>query len=370
MDPGIWLTASLSLVVTIQTAYLLLLYRRFAFYASPPPPTRPDMPVSVVICTRDEASNLTERLPVVLGQDYEGPCEVVVVNDNSVDDSTYILEDLQSRQPRLKPVELKQEAIHIPGKKFPLAVGLKTARQEVVLLTDADCTPASPQWVRRMLSTYTDGIEIVLGYGGYERLPGLLNRLIRFETFHTALQYLSYALAGIPYMGVGRNLSYRRELFFRHKGFSAHNHIPGGDDDLFVNMAATPGNTAIQVDPEAFTYSEPATTFREWRRQKQRHYSTGRHYRPIHKLLLGMQAATHLLLYPLLVACLFLADWQVAASLFALRLLVQAVIYYKSMHRLGETDLWPWFWLLDIWQWAYYLLFLPATWMKPRPGWK
>ncbi|NDC78554.1 MAG: glycosyltransferase, partial [Chitinophagia bacterium] len=226
-DLGTVLLASLFIVVLIQLAYHLVLFRRIAFLKSPTPSDSPEIPVSVVVCTRDESRNLSERLPAVLEQDYAAPLEVIVVNDNSVDDTSYLLEDLQVRYPRLKPVDLKQEAVHIPGKKFPLAVGIKTARHEVVVLTDADCSPASPYWVRRMQSAYREGIDIVLGYGGYERRPGLLNRLIRFETFHTALQYLSYGLAGIPYMGVGRNLSYRRELFFRHKGFSSHNHIPG-----------------------------------------------------------------------------------------------------------------------------------------------
>ena len=369
-DLGTVLLASLFIVVLIQLAYHLVLFRRIAFLKSPTPSDSPEIPVSVVVCTRDESRNLSERLPAVLEQDYAAPLEVIVVNDNSVDDTSYLLEDLQVRYPRLKPVDLKQEAVHIPGKKFPLAVGIKTARHEVVVLTDADCSPASPYWVRRMQSAYREGIDIVLGYGGYERRPGLLNRLIRFETFHTALQYLSYGLAGIPYMGVGRNLSYRRELFFRHKGFSSHNHIPGGDDDLFINMAATDANTAVMIDPESFTLSEPKTTFREWKRQKLRHYSTGRHYKSSHRALLGMYAASHVLLYPLLAACLLFADWRYAAGLFGLRLIVQGVIYRKAMFRLGEADLWPWFWILDFWQWLYYLIFIRAPWMAPRPGWK
>jgi len=369
-DTGTLLLIALAAVAAIQVTYHLALFRRLAFHPPTPTDTRPDMPVSVVVCTRDEARNLSARLPQVLEQDYSAPHEVVVVNDNSVDDTTYILEDLQTRYRHLRPVDLKQEALHIPGKKFPLAVGLKTARHEVVLLTDADCSPASPQWVRRMQSAYTDGVEIVLGYGAYERRPGILNRLIRFETFHTALQYLSFALAGIPYMGVGRNLSYRRELFFRHKGFSAHHHIPGGDDDQFVNMAATPGNTAVMVHPEAFTRSEPKTRFRDWQRQKRRHFSTGRHYKPLHKALLGLYASAQLLFYPLLAANLALADLRVAAAIFGIRLLIQGVIYRKAMTRLGEADLWPWYPLLDIWQWAYYLIFIRAPWMAPRPGWK
>ena len=119
-----------------------------------------------------------------------------------------------------------------------------------------------------MQDAYDEGVEIVLGYGAYHKRPGLLNKLIRFETFHSALQYLSYALAGIPYMGVGRNLSYKKELFFNSKGFSSINHIPGGDDDLFINKVATATNTRIAIDADAITLSEPKKTFGNWLRQK------------------------------------------------------------------------------------------------------
>ncbi|MBM3441178.1 MAG: glycosyltransferase [Bacteroidetes bacterium] len=358
-------------VVAIQLFYYLFFFSRLAFHRPTPRSDAAGLPVSVVICTRDEVRNLRQRLPSVLEQSYEAPHEVLVVNDNSMDDTAYLLDALQLQYPLLKSVNLHQEAKHIPGKKFPLAIGIKSARHELVLLTDADCSPSSPHWLQHMQSAYaSDNIEIVLGYGGYERRPGLLNRIIRFETFHSALQYLSYALAGIPYMGVGRNLSYRRDLFFRHKGFSAHNQLPGGDDDLFINLAAHAQNTAIMIDREALTHSEPKATFRDWKEQKRRHYSTGRHYHAKHQFLLGLYAVSHVLLYPLFFACLLRADPQMALGIFGLRLLLQGLIFYKVMRRLEEGDLWPWYWLLDLWQWLYYLIFIRAPWMKPRPGWK
>src|SRR6185312_2609594 len=152
-------------------------------------------------------------------------------------------------------------------KKFPLSMGIKSSRYETLLLTDADCVPASEHWIQLMQNGYREGTEIVLGYGAYNKAEGLLNKIIRFETFHSALQYLSYALAGMPYMGVGRNLSYKKELFFNNKGFSSINHIPGGDDDLFINMVANKRNTTIVIDKDAHTLSEAAPTWQIWQRQ-------------------------------------------------------------------------------------------------------
>src|SRR5688572_33381892 len=129
-----------------------------------------------------------------------------------------------------------------------------------------------------MQDAYTNGVEVVLGYGAYYKRPGMLNKLIRFETFHSALQYFSLALAGLPYMGVGRNLSYKKELFLRNKGFSSINHVLSGDDDLFINQVATKHNVNVVLDQEAFTLSEPKRRFKDWIRQKNRHYSTGKYY--------------------------------------------------------------------------------------------
>jgi glycosyltransferase involved in cell wall biosynthesis len=358
------------IIVAIPLLYHLLLFSRLVVYRSKPGSSSQTHPVSVVICARDEADNLTNNLPGILIQDYPTTHEVIVVNDNSYDESKYILEAFQKEFRQLQLIELQQEAKMIPGKKFPLAMGVKSTKHEIVLLTDADCMPASEFWIQSMQSSFRDETEIVLGYGAYHRKKGLLNKLIRWETFHTALQYLSYALAGIPYMGVGRNLSYKKTIFYRHKGFSAHNHIPGGDDDLLVNMAATQKNTRINIDKNAFTLSRPARNWKQWLRQKKRHYSTGRHYKPLHKWMLGTYSFTQFLFFPALVlAFVFCPLYWVLVALGA-RLLIQYPIYAISLHKLGEKDLIPWIPFMDIWMFFYYLIFAPSVFKKPENTWK
>jgi glycosyltransferase involved in cell wall biosynthesis len=352
-----------------QVFYYLWFFSRIAFYKPKEKIQSQQHPVSVIICARDEDENLARNLPGVLVQNYPSTYEVVAVNDNSVDDSKYILQELKKTFKSLNVVELTHEAKLISGKKYPLSIGIKEARHEVLLLTDADCVPASEFWIQKMQNAYEENIEIVLGYGAYHKRPGILNKLIRFETFHTALQYLSYALAGIPYMGVGRNLSYKKGLFFKNKGFSSINHIPSGDDDLFINKVATKLNTAIIIDPEAITRSIPKRTWREWRKQKSRHYTTAKFYKLKHKFLLGLYMATQFLFYPLFIAGLFFYDWRFVLGIFGLRLLVQAFIFYKSMKKMEEKDLWPWFLVLDIWMFLYYIIFAPALWKKPRKNW-
>lgn len=356
-------------VIVIQLFYYLFFFRRLAFYKPSVNNQTVEYPVTIIVCARDEAKNLVKNLPGILVQEYKTTHEIIVVNDNSLDESRYILDEFRKSFKNLNPIELTQEAKMITGKKFPLSMGIKSARYETLLLTDADCVPASELWVQKMQEAYKENIEIVLGYGAYHKKPGFLNKLIRFETFHTALQYLSYSLAGIPYMGVGRNLSYKRDVFIRNKGFSSINQIPSGDDDLFINKVATRSNTAIVIDPEAHTLSEPKTSWDDWQRQKTRHYTTSKYYKTGHKFLLGLYSLTSFFLYPLLVVSIIFFSWWMALAVYGVRLIVQAIVYYKAMKQLNESDLWPLFLVFDLWMMLYYILFLPSIWKSPRKNW-
>ena len=357
-------------ITLIQLFYYLFFFSRLVFYKKKPVKVSQTHPVSVIVCARDEAANLAKNLPGILVQEYRTTHEVIVVDDNSFDESRYLLEQLQKTYRQLQVVELKQEAQLIPGKKFPLSIGIKTAKYEILLLTDADCVPATKHWIDCMQAAYDEQTEIVLGYGPYNKKRGFLNILIRWETVHTALQYFSYALAGIPYMGVGRNLSYRRNIFFRHKGFSTHNRIQSGDDDLFINMAATRNNVRINLEPDSFTLSDPPRSFVQWYRQKSRHYSTGKYYKPLHKFLLGMYSFSHFCFYPLFVLSLLFFDRRWTLLVFGIRFMIQAPWLFFSLKKLKEKGLFGWFLLFDIWMFFYYLLFSIVFIKKPRPSWK
>ena len=357
-------------VIAIQVFYYLFFFLRLAIYKKPKKTGHVEHPVSVVICARDEANNLANTLPGVLVQEYSTTHEVVLVNDNSEDETKYLLDEFKKSFKNLNPVQLTQEAKMIAGKKFPLSMGIKSAKNETLLLTDADCLPASEHWMRLMQDGYDEGKEIVLGYGAYKKKPGILNKLIRFETFQTALQYFSYALAGLPYMGVGRNLSYKRELFIKNKGFSSINQIPGGDDDLFINQVANRRNTAIVVDHDAHTISEPKTRFKDWMTQKYRHYTTSKFYKKKHVFLLGLYSISQFLVYPaMIVAIIFTKEYTIIVGIWAFRALLQGLILRGAMKKLNELDLWPWYILFDIWSIFYYLITLPSVWKAPQKNW-
>jgi hypothetical protein len=208
------------------------------------------------------------------------------------------------------------------------------------LLTDADCYPKSDQWLQRMVSNLSREKKIVLGYGGYERKRGLLNLLIRYETVFTAIQYLSYAIKGRPYMGVGRNLAYEKALFFENKGFASHYHIASGDDDLLVNQISTRMNTAIEISKESHTLSIPKNNFRDWIKQKQRHLSAGNLYKPGSRLRIAGELISRLVFYAGFVLITIYSQWiWLATGLFGILLLTRLVIFKLGMRRLDEKYL-------------------------------
>ncbi|MFC4262161.1 glycosyltransferase [Ferruginibacter yonginensis] len=357
-------------IAAIKLFYFAFFYARLAFYKTPPKNSYRTNAVSVIVCARDEAANIAKNLPGLLVQSYNSTHEVIVVDDNSFDETKYLLEEIKKEFKQLHIVSLTQEAKMIPGKKFPLSIGIKSAKYEIVLLTDADCVPKTEHWINSMQNTYDDDTEIVLGYGAYHKNNTFLNKLIRWETFYTALQYLSYALAGKAYMGVGRNLSYKKTIFFRHKGFSAHNNIPGGDDDLFINTAATKTNVKINIEKDSFTLSSPAKNWRQWFHQKNRHYTTSKHYKFEHQFLLGLNALTQFLFYPLLVVSCIMYNWEITLLIAAPIIIFQAIVYGKTLNKLDEKDLLPYFLFFEMWMLLYYIIFFPALLKKPKPTWK
>ncbi|MRX45997.1 glycosyltransferase [Pedobacter puniceum] len=343
----------LQVAFIIQLYYLWVVQHKFINYTIPEIIKSSSQKVSVIICARNEAKNLKENLPYILqqkGLDYE----VVVVNDCSSDQSDEVLRLFQAQYPNLKVVVKEEHPRFKTGKKFAATLGIKAASHEILVFTDADCKPSSDYWLVNLCEHYDNPqIEIVLGFSPYEKKSGLLNKLIRYETFQTALNYFSFSLSGDTYMGVGRNLSYKKSLFFKGKGFAAHMHIPSGDDDLFVNQNATTTNTAIEIRPETHMLSEPKLTWSAYWIQKMRHLGAGKFYKASHQRSLSLQVISAISFYMLLLACYVLQIEVIIISvLLFLRLLAQIFIFYKSMLRLKSKDLIYWVLILDL---LYYL---------------
>lgn len=355
-SPGMIASWVMVLGFVIIIFYYLFFYLRVARYKPVSVSVAQTPPVSIVICAKNEETNLTQFLPAILEQDYPD-FEVVVVNDCSWDNTGDILEEFAKKHKNVKIVTIKEDEYYQHGKKVALMLGIKGARHELMLLTDADCRPASNQWLKQFVMRFNAGADIVLGYGPFAPVKGFLNRIIRFDAAMIGLQYLSFSLAGTTYMGVGRNLAYKKNLFYKVKGFASHYHIPSGDDDLFVNEAAPGQKIAVVLEKEAFTYTTAKDTFKAWWRQKQRHLLTGKRYKFKHKFLLGLGIVGQWLFFAGFIAALIMQfQWMVVTGLFALRLLIQMLIFNNCFKKLDEKGLVLLVPLMEL----YFLLFYPV----------
>lgn len=339
---------ALSILLLIQLYYIVIVYGKLSRYKVQKTDLEHFPPVSIIICAYNEQENLKAFLPSVLEQDYP-EYEVVVVNDCSEDETKWILKEFATRYPHLKVVEIQEHVQLKHIKKFVLTIGIKGTKYNNLLFTDADCQPNSDQWLRGMAIQFTEKKEIVLGYSPYFKENGFLNKLIRFETAHTAMSYLSYALKGDAYMGVGRNMAYTKELFYRGKGFNAHMHIRSGDDDLFVNHNATKDNVAIAIHPDEHVYSVPKSTWKSYYKQKSRHAGASVLYKSKHKSMLATQLVSAVLFYIALFISLiaYPSQWHYAVGAYILRLMAQLIVYSYNYRKLGVSDLMLWLPILD-----------------------
>lgn len=297
--------------------------------------------MSVIVCARNEGENLQDYLQTLLAQDYP-KFEVIVVNDGSEDKTQEVLERYALVSNNLYVTFVPRDAHMISTKKLALTIGAKAAHYDYLLLTDADCRPESRQWIREMVKGFAPKkgheTEIVLGYGAYFEEDTLLNSLLNYDTLFNGMQYLGMAAAGHPYMGVGRNLAYRRATFFEHSGFRGLLAERAGDDDLFVNKIATRHNTSIVCSRESLTWSVPKHTWQEWIHQKRRHLSVSPNYKAGSKWRLVMEPMSRGLLYGLLIAVFVCGSGVaccIAYGLWLLRVLGQMVVMNVGAHRLG-----------------------------------
>ncbi|KAA5824131.1 glycosyltransferase [Algibacter amylolyticus] len=326
-------------VVIIQVIFYLFLFGSFTFLKQNKS-TAKNLAVSVIICAKNEAENLKKFLPSIINQDYKN-FEIVLINDASSDDTLDVIEHFANVHSIIKVVNVKSIEAFWGNKKYALTLGIKAAKNDYLLFTDADCKPVSKYWIQDMTAHFDSKKSIVLGYGAYAKIKNsFLNKLIRFETFITAINYFSFAKVGLPYMGVGRNLAYTKKAFFDANGFINHIKIRSGDDDLFINQIATSQNTAISFNKNSFTESIPKTTYKNWFKQKRRHVSTAKHYKMKHKVLLTLLYVSAFLFWLFAITLLTpLFNWQIVLALLLFRIVTQYIILGMASKKLGETDL-------------------------------
>ena len=300
--------------------------------------TKDNGPISLIICAKNEEVNLKKNLEKVLNQDFK-EFEVIVVDDQSTDSTNYLLNFLSKKYSNLKVVTLNKNVNSRIGKKFALSIGIKTAKFDNLVLTDADCIPNSRKWLS-LISSGFDNHDIVLGYSNYKKESGLLNKLVRFDTYLIASSYFTACQIGIPYMGVGRNLAYKKDLFFKNKGFANHINLISGDDDLFIQEVASKENTTILLDSDSHTSSLAEKNWKDWFSQKRRHYSTASRYKFKTKIYLIIDPLSTILFYLIPIYHVSMnRRLDVILLIFSMVFLIKSISNYKLMKKLKLLDL-------------------------------
>ena len=248
------------------------------------------------MCAKNEAEKQKKNLPFILNQNYPD-FEVIIVDDGSD-------EPLMMNHEKLRIIHLTKEEKTGLGKKYALQKGVEAAKYKLILLTDADCQPVSKNWISEMVNCINENKKIVLGISPYRKENTILNYLIEYETAQTALQYTGFALFGNPYMCVGRNVLYDAALLKSKTWTNKELSIASGDDDLMIQSLATKENMTVCLSKESYTISEAKKTWKDFVKQKLRHYESGSMYKLSHRLLLGSYLASKLLFYTLLIVLL------------------------------------------------------------------
>lgn len=322
----------------VQILYYLIVYGKIAFKKHR---FRVDLskqeeypPLSVIIAVKNDEYNIKNKLVEILEQDYP-KYEVIVVNDASTDDTEYILKGLSVVYPHLKVVNIVENVNKFQGQKFPISIGIKSAKYEHLVLTKADCKPNSFEWLKYIASGFKSGKEIVLGYAAVENRKGLLNKLIQYDHGMRAMNYLSFALSKKPYLGEGYNLAYKKSLFYKAGGFIKHYNLSSGDDDMFINQVTNGKNTSVVLTTPSQIRFDSIRTHKDWMKIKKGNIISQKHFRFSHRARLKILPISTVLFYLSIVAMFLVSiPWQYAVIALLLKYILQIIVYYKGFKRL------------------------------------
>ena len=352
------LPASAGILFFIQSCYHLGLYRNLYLHSRKEKQDTDTPPLSVILVAKDAASDLQKNLPAILEQDYPDFEVIVIYDQSSDDDCEDVLKLLEDKYPHLHHSFIPDSARYISHKKLGITMGIKASHHEWLVFTEPNCRPSSNQWLRKMARNFTNGTDIVLGYSNYEKTKGWFNRKVTFDTLLNAMRYLGKAVDGHPYTGCGRNLAYRKSLYYEQKGFTSHLNLQRGEDDLFINQVANGKNTRVEASPESIVRITAPHYQKDWHEDKLSYHLTSRLYKGFSRYLMGFETCTRLLFLLMVIVCIVYGiltqSWIVlgtAIMLWLLRYLMQVMVFRKTSIALGERK--------------FYSTLLMFDWMQP-----
>ncbi|WP_102408089.1 glycosyltransferase [Parabacteroides bouchesdurhonensis] len=343
------------LLFIIQLLYYLVVYTRPLYAAEKTnSPTQSELqPVSIIVYAKNAAENLKKCLPSLLSQDYPH-YEVIVVNDGSSDETEDILKLYKNKNEHLYHTYIPHDDRYMSRKKLALTLGIKAAKHEILLFTEANCHPLSDQWIRCMTQKYQPGTEIILGFCAYGNYKGFMQKFIAYDNLRNGLQYISAALANHPYTGNGCNLSYSKKLFFQHKDYYKSFSFRANDDDLFINQVATAKNVQVEYSADSIIEMGKIEQVKNWKETKTSRAATYQYYRGGQLFFYQLETISFFLFVLVVIASIAFGisgNWLISVWSILLYLglfTTKAIVLHKSAKLLQQKPITGWLPFLEL----------------------
>ncbi len=208
------------------------------------PPFKKWPRISILITAHDNALELDNHLPTLLSQDYPGIFEVIVVAEKGDGSTEDVLKRYLNNR-KLYYTFIPDSSRYMSRKKLMITLGVKAARYEWILLTEASSTPLSDTWLKTFAKNMTDDTNLVLGYSNYAKeVPAYY----RFEQLRNACYCLNKAKGGIAYRTNSNNVAFKKEEFINKGGYRGNLQFLRGEYDFLVNKYAKREQTAVETD--------------------------------------------------------------------------------------------------------------------------
>lgn len=350
----LFLLGTIVFLFMVLTLYYLIVYAKPLFSkTTDTTPHAPTPPISVILYAKNDAENLKKHLPTILKQNYP-TFQVIVVNDGSNDDTEDVLKIFQNQYKNLYYTYIPSDARYMSRRKLALTLGAKAAKYELLLFTETNCQPISEHWLTSIAESYTPETNIILGFCRYPNHKGFSHKMIAYDNLLSGLRYLAAALLHHPYTGNGRNLSYRKDLFFKHKGYYKSLNLHAGDDDLFVNEATDNKNTKAIFIKDSLTEMDPVLRFNSWKAIKASRAMTQSLYKGSMPILFHIESYCFFLFQVVSAISMYLALttnnyllFVIVLLLYLTRFIIKAIVFNKSAKMLQQKPNVGWLLLLE-----------------------
>lgn len=348
---GTALTAAAFILFCIQVYYYLIVYGRISLFRNSRRKKilNAEPPLSVIVPIFSEDYSYLDRLPQLLAQQYSATFEVVLVYVGR--DTDYYEELTRQRllYPNLSVTKIEFNPRFPISVKMALNVGIKSARNEHIIITTTSAIPASEQWLAMMGKGFMRG-NIVLGYTAIEPTEGIKNYLMRMSRFQTSLYWLAAAVNRQTFKGSRHNFGFTKSIYFGAKGFT-HLNMNIGEEDLFIQRIAKRNNVSVALIPKATMIEHPWGGLKWWISEL-RHYGSAYNLYPIGvRNRIEWDLGSQVLLFISLLAMIILLPLELKLAALAMMLIRYLIVILRIRSiakRVGEKSVALRYFMFDI----------------------